>query len=291
MLRAAVYIVFMAAALFAPSLAFAQNAAEQQYLAARDAAIAATKSAEDRGEPTADTDKRNEAALADLQNKLRTIVGPVAISGVSRDGKLHIDTLSQSDIGFGALDALDFASPDGKLTVSVTTANLLRRWLADHKDWWEKNAVNVPQETAAALKSDAFYTQALSQDAAIMRYADLPVKKPKAADIALALLTASSQDQAPDSAGDLYLAAVGKGKVYILHATAAAKLGPIPACDEARKTRDTAAQAEQDVDRRFALQAQSDDEFRRCFAQAAPKLPSFAAMVKEADALLRRLPL
>jgi len=159
-------LIAAAVALLPLISAHAQTAAEQRYLATRDAAIAATK-------------HHIEAALTDMQQQLRAILGAVKVKGVGPEGKLHLDTLSQGDIGFGALDALDYKSADGKVTATVSTVNLLKRWIADHKDWWEKNAVNVPQEMAAALKSDAFYTQALSQDTAVMRYADLPLKKPK----------------------------------------------------------------------------------------------------------------
>src|SRR3954447_9490015 len=172
-----VVLLVCIAALMPAAAAHAQTAAEQRYLATRDAAIAATKQVEDAKEPNAQTDKQVEAALADMQQQLRAILGPVKVAGVGPEGRLHLDTLSQGDVGFGALDALDYKSADGKVTATVTTVNLLKRWLTDHKDWWEKNAVNVPQEMAAALKSDAFYTQALSQDAAVMRYADLPLKK------------------------------------------------------------------------------------------------------------------
>jgi hypothetical protein len=146
-------------ALLPAAAARAQTATEQRYLATRDAAIAGTKQAEDAKEPTEQTDKHVEAALTDMQQQLRAILGTVKVKGVGPEGKLHLDTLSQGDVGFGALDALDYKSADGKLTATVTTVNLFKRWIADHKDWWEKNAVNVPQEMPAALKSDAFYTK------------------------------------------------------------------------------------------------------------------------------------
>src|SRR5690348_13772848 len=94
------------AALTPAAAAHAQTAAEQRYLATRDAAIAATKQAEDAKEPTEQTDKHIEAALTDMQQQLRAILGAVKVKGVGPEGKLHLDTLSQGDVGFGALDAL-----------------------------------------------------------------------------------------------------------------------------------------------------------------------------------------
>jgi hypothetical protein len=66
-------------------------------------------------------------------------------------------------------------------------------------------------------------------------------------------LTASSQDQAPLPADEICIAVVGQGRagqgrVYILRANAARKLGPIAACESIRKL--------------------SEDEFRRCFGRA-----------------------
>ena len=60
----------------------------------------------------------------------------------------------------------------------MTTDALLDHWLDEHKNWWGPKVANVPQDVAAALKSEAFYTQALMTDAAIMKYAELPVAKP-----------------------------------------------------------------------------------------------------------------
>ena len=177
--------------------AFAQTAAEQRYLATRDAAIVAVKVADDRKEPIVGIDKRMEGALAELQQQLHAIVGPVAVTGVGGEGKLHLDTLSQGDVGFGALDALDFASADGKVTVTVTTVNLLRHWLVDHKDWWEKNLVNVPQEMEAALKSDAFYTQALSQE-----LRDHEIRRSSAEKTEIRRACAVSRQHSGPSAGD-----------------------------------------------------------------------------------------
>jgi hypothetical protein len=267
--------------------AFAQSAAERQYLAVRDAAIAEAKAAGQRGVPVADIDKRNNEILAELQKQLRAIVGHVP--GTQGEGKLHLDTLSEGELGTGALDALDFDVSEGR-TVTVTTVALLRRWLKDHETWWGKGERRMPQTMAAALKMDAFYTQALSTGAAAVVYAELPLRKPKGAEIAIALLAGSTQDQAPAAANDIYVAAVARGKLYLTQTKAPQKVGPISACDATRKTRDAAIE-QAAADRRSALEKASEAAFLRCFARGASAAPGFAEAAREAQSLLARLPL
>jgi hypothetical protein len=46
----------------------------------------------------------------------------------------------------------------------------LAGWLRAHKDWWDKGLKNVPQQIAAALDDESFYTQAMSTDAAVVNF-------------------------------------------------------------------------------------------------------------------------
>ena len=157
---------------------------EDAYLAARDAAIAQLKSAEQaakQGPSSGNDDKLiaidDQARLA-LEQQMRRIIGPVSIKGLADAGKLNLDTLMEGDEGFGALDGLLFAAPDNKTSVIVTTDALFQHWLAEHKNWWGKESAPMPQQAAAAVQENAFYTQAVVTDAAIIRFAALPVSKP-----------------------------------------------------------------------------------------------------------------
>jgi hypothetical protein len=49
-----------------------------------------------------------------VQQQLRAILGAVKLKDIGPEGKLHLDTLSQGDVGFGALDALDFNPPTAR---------------------------------------------------------------------------------------------------------------------------------------------------------------------------------
>jgi hypothetical protein len=75
-----------------------------------------------------------------------------------------------------------------KAHIIITTQTILARWLRAHKDWWDKGLKNVPQQIAAALKDESFYTQAMSTDAAVVNFDPLPIAKPASATFAYGML-------------------------------------------------------------------------------------------------------
>ena len=125
--------------------------------------------------------------FAEYHPQLRRIVGTSDIKDFSAPAKSNLDTLFNGDAGFGQLDGLVYASADDKTHIVVTTEALLGHWLRAHKDWWGPAVANVPQDVDAALKSEAFYTQALNTDAAISKYAELPLPRPAQAKLAFAM--------------------------------------------------------------------------------------------------------
>ena len=54
----------------------------------------------------------------------------------------------------------------------------MARWLRAHKDWWDKGLKNVPQQIAATLRDESFYTRAMSTDAAVVNFDPLAIAKP-----------------------------------------------------------------------------------------------------------------
>ena len=122
-------------------------APEQHYLDLRDRYIAKFSKAKESEEIY----KQHDAALKELAGVLRSLVGPVAIKGLPAEGKSNVDTLFKSDIGFGHLDGLGFASEGDKRQAVVTTTGLLKHWLAEHR------TDGMPQDIGAAFKSDRFY--------------------------------------------------------------------------------------------------------------------------------------
>ena len=139
---------------------------EQDYLAARNAAVRKVAQSEKRKDSEEIQTKLNDAALADLEKRLRPIVGAVEVKGFSAIGKSNLSALSQGYIGYGALDAMVYRSADEKSSVTVTTIGLLKNWINEHRNWWP-GLENVPQDVEKVLQSDAFYTQALDSDACV----------------------------------------------------------------------------------------------------------------------------
>jgi hypothetical protein len=244
----------------------------------------------------------HQRARDDLTRQLRSIVGPVAIKGFVPPGRTNLDSLSEGDEGFGLLDGLLFSSQDDKTHVTVTTDALFDHWLKEHKDWWGPTVAKVPQDLVAALKSDAFYTQAIQTDAAIMKFAELPIVKPAKARFAFAILVARAQDFGLRTPDEVIVSVVQGGRVFVVSAPAIAKVNQIPACREiwSAAERKTAAAREANAasepkddklsDQTTRLEEEGDAALRRCFAERAKRERFYAALTKQAQALVDRLP-
>ena len=286
----------MKAVLVALLLAFPISAhaatPEDNYVAARDKYVAKLKT---DGEVDEKTAKQEEAARADLEGRLRAILGRATVEGIPADGKLNLDTLIEGEMGFGLIDGLTHQAADDAPRLIVTTPTLAKRWLTAHAKWWDSN--NVPQDFAAALKSEPFYTQAMSPDAAVFRFADIPVVKPANASFVNAMLVARRQDIGLTTPDELIVAVVRADRLLLWSAPAQAKVVVNPACEaiwnEAVARGDKAYETYQKSDPRdeklFEEQTrilqEGDDAFRRCFGERIAGEPFFAALVKQAQDL------
>lgn len=278
------------------------DALEDEYLKARSAYVARF----DPGEKEVDY-KKIEAPLkrayADLQNKLRRILGKPGIVGAKGEGKLNEFSLLKGDQEFGALDALVYPL-DGKGNENahayVTTSTLLVAWLKDHRDWWDKGSENVPQQAEAALKFDGFYTQAISTDAAVVKFADLDVKAPAGASVR-AMLDRRQQDDAPGAPDEIIVGAVHSGRVYIVTAPAVPKPPVITACENVWKDFETKSNEvyekyrasdlkdEASMTQSETLRRDGDKAFRACYAEKVKALPVYAKLVERAQGLVERI--
>lgn len=289
----------------------APSAPEDRYVAAREAAIKKLKPLYDGGK--ADASSVDDTARADLEAQMRVILGPLTFPGYG-PGKLNLDSLYGGDQGFGMLDGLRFDADTGvngepsgsgkddryvepKTHILVTTQTLFGRWLRAHKDWWDKGLKNVPQQIGAALKDASFYTQAISTDAAVVTFADLPLAAPATATQVYGMLAARTQSEIPDAADEVFVSAIAGGKVYVVYGTIAPPVR-IAACSTIRadynKKAEDANEALQQkrisqkaYDKLGNLIQQGEDAFKRCFAPLAPKEPAFAEAQKQAQALLQ----
>jgi hypothetical protein len=249
---------------------------EQHYLDMRDRYIAKFSKAAENDEAY----KQHDVALNELTGVLRGLVGPVTIKGLPAEGKSNVDTLFKSDIGFGHLDGLGFATEGDKQQAVVTTTSLLKHWLREH------NKDGMPQELDAALRSDRFYYQAI-QDAAFAKYAELPITKPASANAVVAVLGVRGNGDLKGPPHEIDVVAIQGNKVFFLAATDAVKTTEIPACEKVWKQM-MARKVPQDG---MAKEDQAMDAYTRCFAREAPSQSWFAAAVKKAQSQLELLPL
>jgi hypothetical protein len=270
-----------------PAVAMAASP-EQAYLAARDAEIRRL-TALSNPNPSADRVlKEHERAVAELGKQLKRIIGSsaLALPGLPAEGKSNNDTLTKGDQGFGLLDGLVYWSGDYKTQVVVTTEGLFKVWLREHRKWWRDN--NVPEDPAKALRHDSFYTQAVNADAAVSKFAELPIKKPATASLAFAMLGMSAQDVGPWEPEEVRVAVLQGGKLYLVRVAAAAKIGPFPACkavwDQAQK------KAEKSSGKSMEIENEGYAAFRRCFAERAPREKGFADLVRQAQDIVDKLP-
>lgn len=249
--------------------------AEQGYLSARDAAIAAIKARIDAKASDVDISATDDKALADLETRLRAIVGPVSVAGFG-DAKINLETLQQ-ELGFGYLDGLVVRSPDSTSSIVVTTEALFAAWLRGHKDFWK--GTPMPQTIAAAVRAEAFYTQGLSTDAAMVSYGELPVKKPAGASFAFAILGARTQDQSPPAPDQIFVTVVKGGRVFVANAPLKLAMKPPASCAALRasfKKRADALRAtyqsggmkdEKLTSRADALEQEGDEKQRLCVGE------------------------
>jgi hypothetical protein len=269
---------------------------EEDYFAARDAFIEKFDAISKAGKiDDNQTFKEHDQALDELGRLTQQIVGPVAVKGFAPNGKSNLDSLFKGDDSFGVLDGLLFSSTDDKAQVVVTTVPLFEHWLREHKDWWEPPIANVPQEITAALKSDAFYTQALRTDAAFSIYAELPVAKPVQSKFAAAMLVARRQDFGLLAPKELLITSVQAPLVFVVSAPAHARIEIMTACQEIwrqaeRKAAHPTASAKDADKARERLEEEGDAAMRRCFGQRAQSQKFFSPLTNQAQAWLDRLP-
>lgn len=243
--------------------------------------------------------KAEDRARSDLETMLKAMIGPVTVKGLPPAGRINLETLFK-EMGFGRLDGLVFGAPDAAFAV-VTTDGLLEAWLKGHKNWWPGQR-NVPQDIKGALRSEVFYTQAISTDAAIARFAEIPVEAPKAS-VVFAMLALARQDIGPWMPDHIIVSVVQGGRVFVVSQPSVVTIAPIPVCSDVWQRYDTERQRALDAYRPteskkdkalFAqaakLEADGDAEHRRCFASHVKEQSYFPAVLRQAQSLVDRLP-
>ena len=279
----------------ASSTAFAASP-EDDYIATRDKAIAAIAALNNANTAIETIDAQNEKALADLQQRLSGIIGPLAVKDFPATGTINIESLSDSDIGYGMLDGLRYTKGDDGPTLVATTRGLLERWL-QAKAAETDESFKLPASIDEALKLDAFYTQAINSDAAFEGTLDFPLKTPQGADSAFARLGGWTQDVGPIYEQEVIVTLVKGDSVRIMAAPAAPAVPKIAACDAVWTAADAAAQKFQETyqasdlkdekafDAANAAWEKGDADYRACMGKNLPADPAVPALLTQVQAL------
>lgn len=269
---------------------------EDDYIAARDKAIAASAAQESANTAIETIDAQNEKALADLQQRLSGMIGPLTVKDFPSNGTINLESLNASDIGFGMLDGLRYANNDNGPSLVATTRGLAERWLKSKANE-EDESLRLPAGIDAALKLDAFYTQAIGSDAAFSGTLDFALKKPDGADMAFARLGGWTQDVGPIYEQEVIVTLVKGDRVMIAEAAAVPPVPKITACDAVWAAADAAAQKFQETyqasdpkdekafDAANAAWEKGDGDYRACMAQHLPDDAAFPALLAQAQAL------
>lgn len=281
------------ALVFAAPAAFGSDAATSAYLAARDKAIEAYKNVSAWNDAL---DQRMQRDLAQLQLKLRPLVGPVQLKGFSPNGTYTLETLAP-EVGFGALDGLAFKSTDGKTTAVVTSLPLLQDWLAEQTVDPTTTVTAPTTDPATAFGSNDFYSSAFADDTYYYRYAELPVTHAAGVGpVSAWLYVAAQDDPAPSPPDGLVVSVVNGTRVLLLRTSVTAPdIAPCTAAYQQYVKKAEASwaayqarkHAHDDKTDPYVDQGdQANSAFLTCYAQHLPDMPAYAALVHQAQALV-----
>ncbi|MER8807071.1 hypothetical protein NKI12_10670 [Mesorhizobium australicum] len=270
---------------------------EDDYIAARDKAIAAIAAMESANAPVETLDAANEKARADLEQRLSTLLGPFTVKGFPAAGRINIESLSSSDVGFGMLDGLRHGTEDGP-SIVASTRGLVERWLQSRAAETDAD-LKLPTSFDAALKLDAFYTQAIGSDAAFTGTLDFTLKTPDGTDMAIARLGGWAQDVGPNYDQEIVVTLVKGNSVMIAEAPATPPVPRIAACDAVWTAADAVAQKlvkqatddsdESTSDAADAAWAKGDSDFRACMGAQLAKDAAYPALLAQAQALADKM--
>jgi hypothetical protein len=253
------------------------SAAEERYIVARDLAVTnftSEKIPDVQALTKAEPDEKR--ARADLDRQMRAIIGPVQLPGLGA-AKFNLVTLFAGEMGVGLLDGLHFGGRKGSTAIIVTTRWLMTEWARKEKKGWER--------LEEAFRDEGFYTHAIDTDAAIVRFAEIPLdagtEKP-----AFAFLAGRTQDQMPAAPDEVFVAAVKGERAFIAYAPLKQRI-TAPACTAAHRAAEKRLNQTASTEK---AREENDAIFLKCFAERAPKHAHFAEAVKQAKALYDRMP-
>lgn len=291
------------AAAFTAGLPLAAGATPlDEYVAARDKAIAEMVAAAKAGKSDDDAVVKREAqALEDLGNRMISLVGPVNIKGLgsptySMDVLFYVDGQPSEQ-----LDGVSVADDDGTTRVIVTPAPIFESWLAARG----KDADAPPgfgDGLKAAAGTEYFYDAAFAfPGGGYTPYVALPVMVAGGETVYAWLGLYTDEMPADLPPNEITLVRIADDQVMVGITEVKLEGASIAACDAIWQPYDVKVSALQEAvdkdnkpdDPRWDQIAEIGDEggaaFRKCFAEKAKDQPFFAAATKQAEQLLQAI--
>jgi hypothetical protein len=248
-----------------------------------------------RGEAFATYKPAHDSALKELERRLRVIIGPFQAKNFPGPGHINTDDLFPDEPDSGGLDALVYETADHTSSVVVTTRSLLATWLTEV-------GREIPRDPITALGAPDFYTFAINTDAAVYRYATIPVAGASRLGIVAAMLVIRAQDTGPLTPDQVIVSVVRGSRVFIVTAPAAAKIDPPPACLAVRDSIIALSAAQREAYLRSnitdtvalnsAIRGDFADDiaYRSCYGQRVPRDRAFQKIVTQVQAIVAVLP-
>lgn len=272
----------------------------EDYIAARNKAVAAVDAAVKGGKSDAQIAKIEEGARKDLEKRMAALLGPLKFKGLGQKPVLSPETLVRDELGSDSPDGLIFMDEDGATYVLVSPEPVFTDWLkARARD--EGAPAAFKDGIKAATGDEFFYTLTVSRDAAFSRYADIaPAANP--GELVHAALGLFSQDIAGNAPPDtIVVTRVADGRVSVAAADATVQVPPMPVCDDAWKAAsakadsllEAAQKSGKEDDPRweegFRAQDDASKAYRDCFVKEAAGKPFLAEASKRAEAVLEMM--
>ncbi len=237
-------------------------------------------------------DEKDEHALAELEKQLKAIVGPVNVEGFPKEGKINLETLQNGDLGFGQVDGLRFSAKQEYLF--VTTDNILKKYLTGQP--------KLPKDLAELSRTGEFYADALTSEAAVTYFAEIPVKSPNEKSYVHAFLGLTAQDIGPFIPKDIFVFVTKGNRILAVQSPAAVEITEIPQCrnewdrfakkkaDAMEVYRSSGSNNEKAFDESVQqYEQQGFEAYQRCYDREAKNQKFFASLKKQAQSIVDRL--
>jgi uncharacterized protein (TIGR03067 family) len=246
-----------------------QTAAEADYIRARREA----RDAWSRAQSTFS----QKPALANLERKLRSIIGPVNVPGFPQPGRINLEAICNGEEGCETLDGLVYRTESWSRRLIVTTPSLMSNWLEGRR-----------QTVDSALRVPSTFMDAFGSHAAVFRYASISVPDAERRGIVSAMLIREAQDVGRWPPEKVLVSVVRQNRIFIMLAPTAVRIDTLAGCG-ARL--DSAFKSSPDpVRRSIEEEDQAYDSYYQCYGERQSEIPGIDKIVEQVMTLADAVP-